>query len=76
MSLSDGMAWEAEMSPNDMLRHVVGSLRMYPNGGGDTEVMAEVDRLIKEERAACAAIARAEWDSPEGIAQRIEARGK
>jgi hypothetical protein len=36
-----GSQWEA----NDMLRHVVGSLRAYPNGGGDKELMAEVERI-------------------------------
>jgi hypothetical protein len=36
------------MSANDMLRHVVGSLRGYPNAGGDKEVMGEVERIEHE----------------------------
>ncbi len=35
---------------NDMLRMVVTSLKEYLNGGGDIQVMAEVDRLRSEMR--------------------------
>jgi len=33
------------------LEHIRASLRDYPNGGGDIEVMKEVDRLIKRAQA-------------------------
>ena len=41
-----------EMTANEMLRHVVASLRGYPNHGGDIEVMVEVDRIVTEALAA------------------------
>lgn len=33
---------------NWMLEQVIASLKMYPNGGGDIRVMAEVERIVKE----------------------------
>ena len=36
------------MTANEMLQHVVGSLRGYPNAGGDIQVMTEVDRIVSE----------------------------
>src|SRR5579862_9221202 len=44
------MSEKGEMGATDMLRHVVGSLRMYPDGGGDVGVMTEVDRIRQEAR--------------------------
>ena len=35
---------------NWMLDSIRGSLHAYPNGGGDIEVMKEVDRLIEQAR--------------------------
>jgi hypothetical protein len=36
----------SDMSANQMLDAVVASLQMYPHGGGDIRVMAEVDRIV------------------------------
>lgn len=36
---SDGASW--------MLNAVVGSLKSYPNAGGDKQVMTEVERIAK-----------------------------
>lgn len=35
---------------NACLHSIVASLKMYPNGGGDIAIMAEVNRLIRENR--------------------------
>lgn len=37
-----------EMTANQMLDMIRGSLRGYPNSGGDIEVMAEIERIEKE----------------------------
>jgi hypothetical protein len=39
---SDGVQW--------MLRAIVASLRGYPSAGGDSEVMAEADRIADQAR--------------------------
>jgi hypothetical protein len=59
-TLFDKPLWEARqmmqdyaqehwiISSTDMLNMVVGSLRGYPNAGGDIEVMKEVERIVRE----------------------------
>lgn len=44
-----GVRYEAQ---NETLRSVVASLRAYPVGGGDVEIMAQVDRLLSERETA------------------------
>lgn len=36
------------MTADDMLRNIISSLKEYPHGGGDIEVMREVDRIVDE----------------------------
>lgn len=60
-----------KFTAEDMLRHVIGSLKLYPNGGGDAGVMAEVDRIVKEAKDVTLVEERSRL-LPDGPAQAVE----
>lgn len=45
MTSEDKLRWEGAC---EMLESIRASLKMYPDGGGDIEIMQSVDRLVKE----------------------------
>jgi hypothetical protein len=48
---------QREEQVRELIDRIIGTLKSYPDGGGDVGIMAEVDRLLREQREAdCRAV--------------------